>query len=210
MIKIWNKPDNVWVTSDLHLGHKNIIRGLSTWENDGMRDFPSVEVMNETILSNINSRAKKDDTLIILGDLMFGDKNYDMLFNRLECEDVIIIAGNHDRMDNLKKACDEFGFPLFPYGTDALINNKIYVLSHYPILSWNNMARGSTLLYGHVHSSINETDNPMTEYFRSLRTLDAGVDSAKCLLGEYRPFNLGQDILPMLEGKGIKSMVDYH
>lgn len=52
---------NNWVTSDLHFGHKNIIK----YEN---RPFKDIEEMDKAIIELWNKTVKKDDKIYILGD----------------------------------------------------------------------------------------------------------------------------------------------
>ena len=60
----------IYFTSDLHLGHKNIIR-LSK------RPFISVEEMDEEIIRRFNSLVTENDTVYDLGDTYFKNpKNY--------------------------------------------------------------------------------------------------------------------------------------
>jgi len=95
---------NLFLTSDEHLGHFNIIRYCS-------RPFKTLEEMNETIINNHNERVKKDDTIIINGDFCFRNslngkqgegspihsKNYiERLNGRL-----IFVKGNHDGHNSL-------------------------------------------------------------------------------------------------------------
>ena len=210
MIKLEKKESKVWFTSDLHLGHKNIIKKLSSWSSGGQRDFDSVAQMDETILNNLNANVGKDDTLFLLGDSMFGTKNYEWLFNNIDCKDLYVLAGNHCHTKNLRKTCSKFGYPyISAYGDDLRINGKDYVISHYPILSWNNMGRGATHLYGHVHDSFSLIKNTVTEYFTSMRTFDVGVDAAFRLFGEYIPFNL-EYILDTLPENNNQLKIDHH
>ena len=51
----------IFFTSDLHLGHANIIRLCD-------RPFSNVEEMDETIINNWNEHVHKDDTVYVLGD----------------------------------------------------------------------------------------------------------------------------------------------
>lgn len=53
---------NVFFTSDLHFGHKNIIR----FDN---RPFFSVEEMDKTLIENWNRKVSADDTVYVLGDI---------------------------------------------------------------------------------------------------------------------------------------------
>lgn len=52
----------VWITSDLHFGHKNIVRGVTNWRTqdgqipvDSVRDFETIEQMNERLIDGINN-----------------------------------------------------------------------------------------------------------------------------------------------------------
>ena len=49
---------NIWVTSDLHFGHKNIIK----YEN---RPFKDIEEMDKAIIELWNKTVKKDDLSLI-------------------------------------------------------------------------------------------------------------------------------------------------
>ena len=210
MIKLDKKESKIWFTSDLHLGHKNIIKGLSNWDSGGQRQFSSVEEMDNTILDGINDNVKEDDTLFLLGDSMFGKKDYDFLFDTIECKNLIVLAGNHCHTKNLKTACSKRDYPyISAYGDDLRINNKDYVISHYPILSWNNMGRGAAHFYGHVHDSFSLISNPVTEYFTKMRTFDVGVDSAFRVFGQYLPFNL-EYILDVLPESNNQFKIDHH
>ena len=51
----------IFFTSDLHLGHKNIIKHCD-------RPFSSIEQMNRSLLTNINNIVGLNDDLYILGD----------------------------------------------------------------------------------------------------------------------------------------------
>ena len=61
---------DVWVTSDTHYNHANICRGTTSWRKpDGSvpinetRDFKNLDLMNDTIVNNINSIVKEDDII---------------------------------------------------------------------------------------------------------------------------------------------------
>lgn len=54
----------IYFTSDLHLGHKNVIRLCN-------RPFTDIEEMDHVLISNWNKRVHPHDTVVILGDLMF-------------------------------------------------------------------------------------------------------------------------------------------
>ena len=78
-----------FITSDLHLGHSNIISLCN-------RPFRDVEEMNDTIINNWNSVVKSGDTVYVLGDFSFKGKGVHDYLNRLN-GDIILIKGNHDK-----------------------------------------------------------------------------------------------------------------
>src|ERR1700751_1321730 len=88
----------IWFTSDLHLGHRNIVgEKVSSWK-DGFRDFDSVKQMDDVILKAINDNVKWDDTLYILGDFSFkGNPEVGVYRNRINCQNIFFIKGNHDK-----------------------------------------------------------------------------------------------------------------
>ena len=54
-------PDKVFFTSDLHIGHKNIIEYSH-------RPFSNIEEMNETLIDNWNKTVPEDGIVFDLGD----------------------------------------------------------------------------------------------------------------------------------------------
>ena len=70
---------NIWITSDTHFGHAGICRGTTHWRTldadgnkivplDVVRDFDTVEEMNERMIENINNCVGENDTLFHMGD----------------------------------------------------------------------------------------------------------------------------------------------
>ena len=66
----------VFFTADLHFGHANIIRHCA-------RPFASVEEMDAALLANWRRRVRADDTVYIVGDLMFYCKDPESYLRRL-------------------------------------------------------------------------------------------------------------------------------
>lgn len=81
--------ERVWLTSDLHLGHRNILKY-------GQRHHRDLDHMNQDILDRLRRNVRPDETLIVAGDLMFGD--HPELLEALSgvSERVILVVGNHD------------------------------------------------------------------------------------------------------------------
>jgi len=186
----------IWFTSDLHLGHKNIAGpSVSNWK-DGYRDFDSVEQMDNEILGQINSLVAPEDTLYILGDISFkGNDTIKNYRNRIACQDIIYIRGNHDKRSSIVAA--------FGHCHEALevdIEGVRFCLSHYAHRVWNKSHHGSIHLYGHSHGRL--------EYEPWGKSMDVGVDAAYAMHEEYRPFAL-EEILKIM-GKRTPKLIDHH
>lgn len=76
-----------FVTSDLHLFHKNIIAYCQ-------RPFADVEEMNEVIIKNWNEVVKKDDMVYVLGDFSFCSREMVKEFVSKLNGRKILVAGN--------------------------------------------------------------------------------------------------------------------
>jgi calcineurin-like phosphoesterase family protein len=61
-----------WFTSDLHLGHRNIVRYTG-------RPYPSVEVMDDDLIARLNRHVAPDDELWVIGDVAMGDITINIL-----------------------------------------------------------------------------------------------------------------------------------
>lgn len=164
-----------YVTSDLHFGHKNIIK----YEN---RPFKNIEEMDNAIINIWNKTVNKNDLVYILGDFSWykGNKTNEIL-NQLKGKK-ILITGNHD--ENFLKDM-EFNKNLFEeiIGYKEMKKNKTkIILCHYPIIDWNGKHHGSFHLYGHVHSIINEDTTYMKKLEKEYNCLNVGIDIHKKLL----------------------------
>ena len=81
----------MWFTADLHLGDTNILHDMD-------RPFDSVEEMNRKVIDAINECVAVDDRLYILGDFTYRLPLAEAvrLRERIECQNVTLICGNHD------------------------------------------------------------------------------------------------------------------
>lgn len=208
MIKI-KAPDNeIHLVSDLHISHKNLIKDLSAWESGATRDFKSVDHMNGIIIGNINNYVLPHHYLFILGDLMFGDKDYDALFKSINCNNIFVLRGNHDNMNKLIQACDNNNVTYLGWRENVSINGKLCVLSHEPILSWDSMGRNSYHIFGHCHDNLRTGKTEIHKFYNSLKVLDCGIDAAINLLGEYKPFTF--DWVKNWMNKREVKILDHH
>lgn len=162
----------LFVTSDLHFGHKNIIEYCN-------RPFPCLKDMNAGLIEIWNSKVGPEDTVYHLGDLSF-DRDHSKkdgplfeLLTRLNGHKVFVL-GNHDRhiSSKLKQlAHGRFPLPKVQSVHDYLevdVNGTKVVMFHYPCAEWHGSHRGSVMLHGHCHG--NRQDLPG-------RILDVGIDA---------------------------------
>jgi len=82
---------DTWFKSDFHLGHFNIIRYCN-------RPLADTRKMYEVIVDRLNARVKPNDSLYFLGDFCLGKHdNVDAYRNRLACQTIHFVDGNHDK-----------------------------------------------------------------------------------------------------------------
>lgn len=169
-------PDNIFFVSDIHGQHSNLCKGVSQWDNtDRCRDFNSIEEMNESIIKSINDTVPWDSFLFHIGDFLFGDKSKVFDFrNRINCQNIIHIHGNHD--DFIRKLDPSDIEKLFIWTGDYLeisVGKKLIILCHYPFAVWRECHKGSWCITGHSHG----TYRPSTkECLTEGKILDVGWD----------------------------------
>jgi calcineurin-like phosphoesterase family protein len=91
----YSSEREIFVISDLHLGHGNIIKYCS-------RPFPhdAVDEMDQMLIRNWNYTVKPDDRIYHIGDLCYGPlaRNLYEYLQRLNGQ-VTLIQGNHDERE---------------------------------------------------------------------------------------------------------------
>lgn len=114
-------------TSDQHFFHRNVIDFCN-------RPFENVEEMNESLIDAWNKVVTKRDTVIQLGDFVFG--NYDKwtsILDRLH-GDIVFVKGNHDDSKPLKRLVADGYFKEFhEVGKYMKVEGYQLWLSHYPM-----------------------------------------------------------------------------
>jgi calcineurin-like phosphoesterase family protein len=85
------RPPQIWYTGDPHLGHERIIELCD-------RPFGSVGEMNEVLIDRINAVVARQDTLVIVGDVLLGKFEESVkLLQRIRAGRIRLFPGNHDR-----------------------------------------------------------------------------------------------------------------
>lgn len=135
--------------SDPHFGHKDMISFCN-------RPFTSVEEMDEELIKRWNNKVSNNDTVYILGDLIYkSDKPPEYYLDKLNGKK-ILIKGNHDDTWLKKIDVNKYFDGIYDY-LEISDEGRWVVMFHYPILEWNAKFRGSYHLYGHVHDIKSET-----------------------------------------------------
>ena len=204
------KGQKLWFTSDTHYNHGNICSATTQWTNPvTCREFKSLEHMNAHLVGNINEKVGQDDVLFHLGDWSFGGfEQIERFRNQIVCKNVHIITGNHDHhIENDREGIQSLFSSVNKYlnlvvkwnvGT-PLMGEQRFALMHFPIASWDNMARGAIHLHGHVHF---EADKRIGVG----KMMDVGCDG-----NELYPIEMGE-VLKLMRDQPIKSMFvfDHH
>ena len=151
-----------YFSSDLHLGHRAVLRMNG-------RPFETIEEMNRAIITNINARVHRDDTLYLLGDLAFRIpvEEANELIAKLKCKK-ILIRGNHDKNYDESLFEGVYDFLEINYGGHSIS------LMHYPMVEWPKSFHGSIHLHGHQHNNLEYNVQQRDE---GVRRYDVGVDA---------------------------------
>jgi len=167
----------IYFTSDLHLGHKNIIKLCN-------RPFASLEEMDETMVANWNQVVTNGDTVYIIGDLMFRTQQHPLdVLNRLKGKKHLIL-GNHDRSWLNKIEAADFFKSVESY-TEISDGKRKLALCHYPMMSWGGTGKGSYLIHGHIHN------NRDAAYWPLLVSMDHALN-ASVEINHYQPVTYDQ------------------
>jgi calcineurin-like phosphoesterase family protein len=160
----------VWLTSDLHVSHINIIKYAD-------RPFTSVEEMNAALVELWNATVAPSDYVFVLGDAAMGKLDDSLpILGQMQGHKVLV-PGNHDRLHPMHKAkkgfnqwesryLNEAGFEkIWPVEqrTDIGAKRGRVTFCHFPFEGdshdedrfneWRPEDKGGWLIHGHVHSA---------------------------------------------------------
>ena len=109
--------------ADLHFGHASLNNRMDN------RKFESVEAMDEYMIAQWNSRVRRNDEVVILGDFAIykHGEQINQLLERLKGRKTLII-GNHDEFVDKKDFRSELLVKIAPYM--ELNDNKRKVIFH--------------------------------------------------------------------------------
>lgn len=171
-----------WYTSDLHLGHGNILGYCA-------RPFPHVDAMDDALVASWNAQVADGDEVWVLGDFCLGD--VDAGLSRVAGLRGVkrLVVGNHDRPFGGRPDADAWEARYLAAGFASLHHGWVphapadapelggVLLCHFPYTgdsrSTDRFADrrppddGGVLLHGHVHG----------RWRRRGRLVDVGVDA---------------------------------
>jgi calcineurin-like phosphoesterase family protein len=152
------KDQKVWFTSDLHFGHRNVIRFCN-------RPFANEKEMGEKLIENWNSVVGDNDIVFVLGDTFwFNDsKSIKKTLDQLKGKTIYMIPGNHDEFEHYYRVLDSrivlcpdiVTLWLQEYGSSK--KKEIY-MQHCPMSTWPHRVNGVWHLFGHIHSNAFRTE----------------------------------------------------
>lgn len=173
-LKFNSSEVNIWFTSDLHFGHKNIIKFCN-------RPWETTEEMDEALIANWNSVVGEKDIVFDLGDFAFAtNSRWKDILQRLNGKHYLIL-GNHDITrwpgDKTMETFDRVEHQMIIY-----IDNRCIYLNHYPYLCYGGSYRGPDhavwQLHGHVHTCPNSSGaDDKRMIYKFPYQYDVGVDN---------------------------------
>ena len=148
-----NRKRHIWVISDTHFFHQNILK----FEDDDGRlirpGFSDVNHMNETIIQNWNSVVMPGDKVYHLGDVFFGAReNYRPIIDRLNGK-LRIILGNHD---DVRRLIEELPKSVV-LDIWRVMKEFEVIMTHIPIHDTSGRIRHGKLysnVHGHIHQNL--------------------------------------------------------
>lgn len=140
--------------SDLHFGHKNILR----FDN---RPYNTTEEMELDLISRWNKQVSNADHVYVLGDFLWkvGSDEWIRILNKLN-GNIHLILGNHDPehySTGVQKRLSEICH--YKEVTET-VDSRPYrlILSHFAILSYYGSCYDNTFhLHGHTHVTQEQT-----------------------------------------------------
>lgn len=165
-------PDNtnIWLWSDLHFNHKNVISFSD-------RPFSDVDTMNHQLIHNFNAVVGRNDISIWVGDIGFGpDEGTNELLDY--CNGYkILVYGNHDfNHERPRKLVFNEHHMLY---TLNFIDGLSLVLTHYPMY---NLPKEYINVHGHIHKGSKYEHN---NDYNSVQHINVN-----CEFINYQPINL--------------------
>lgn len=183
--------------ADLHFYHDALNQRMDC------RGFRDAQDMNEYMIAQWNSRVRKNDEVVVLGDLSMEKWDKTKLIVEQLKGRIYLIEGNHDRFIK-DKTFDASRFLWVRSYAEMHDNGRKVILSHYPVFCYNGQNRLSKhgnpktfMLHGHVHDTL---DQRLLEQFsditrgtaRGESTIPCNLLNCFCMYCDYVPWGLDE------------------
>lgn len=175
---------NIWFVSDTHYGHEKILT-FTTSDGQALREFDSVQHMNQTMMDNHNRVVRDSDIVYFCGDVYFAN-GWQVLQNLRGRKRLIL--GNHDTaksphiLNNFQKILMWRMFPEFGI-----------VVTHVPIHAGSFEMKSLVNVHGHTHRNWVMTKNENGESVVDKRYFNVCVENHN-----YTPLHL-EDMLAKIQ-----------
>lgn len=173
------------------------------------RGFADTEEMNRVMIEKWNSRVRKNDEVVILGDLSWGGATETALLLRQLRGKKFLLQGNHDRFLSTSTFERDIYFGWITPYREMNDDGRKVILCHYPVFCYNGQYRlredgaaKTYMLYGHVHdtaderlvnSFINATRKTFVEdYSGQRRPIPCNMINCFCMFSDYVPLTLDE------------------
>lgn len=174
------KKEKVWFTSDLHWGHRNIVKFCPQRQTEfdlNIEDSDMLKKHDDALIRKWNDTVDKHDTVYILGDFSFAPvEETKKILEKLHGKKHLIL-GNHDAsckgLENYFESVSQIKEVWFKKHIYSFLEEHMHcTLCHFPLIAWNRRMHGSIHLHGHLHGSGDDL-NINSEELR----VDVGFDS---------------------------------
>lgn len=179
----------IFFTSDLHLGHENVI----CFDN---RPFNNVEEMNNELIKRWNNKVGKGDLVYVLGDMIWKSSTNEAteIIKSLNGQ-IILIKGNHDRFLHNASAKNALA-GLKDYDDIAVEledgTTRRCILSHYFIPLYIGHRHNAIHLHGHSHNTEEAREEErITKELRE-KGYNLQIYNVGCMYWNYEPVTLDE------------------
>lgn len=169
------KDQTIWFTSDLHFGHRNVLRFCDRPWNDEKQ-------MGAGLIENWNSVVGDNDIVFVIGDTFwFNDsRSIKKVLSQLKGKDIYILPGNHDDFEAYHRVDD----PRIHLCQDTVVcwvteegkKKREISMSHEPKTTWPHRENGAYQFFGHIHSKPGRTTGVDQDLLLHWNQCDVGCD----------------------------------
>lgn len=139
---------SIWFISDTHFHHANILR-FTGMSGQPLRNFSSVEEMNEHMVDRWNEVVKPGDKVYHLGDVSFRyGEELASIMGRLRGQKRLIL-GNHDQLKGTNLA--SFFQKVVMW---RVFRAEGFVCSHVPLHRGSFPHQTALNVHGHIHERV--------------------------------------------------------